>query len=665
MEKLKLLHIERTYREDIQGIRAIGAILILVFHVWVHKISGGVDVFFVISGFLMTSLLLRQYAERGEVDLFKFWANIIKRIAPSAYIVLLFTLLFGYFFIPSPFWKSSIHQVLYSAVHLENIQLIKLAVDYLAQGTPSSPVQNFWALSIQIQFYLILSAVFIFLTPLNKRVKSLLPLFIVFIVLFLSSFLYSIIETTNSPKTAYFNTLARGWEFFAGSLLALFLPHYKPSATAGRLFGIFGLLILFFGALFIPRGINFPGYIATVPVLSAVMLIVSGSQNRKTFTFKLLSSRWLVAIGGISFTVYLWHWPLLVFYQHYIGSKDVGILEGLILILVSIFLAFLTSKLVEKPFRNIKQKKLVYSYFIGVIFFFPVIAAGMVCREAVQDIQTARIDYWNNKEYGQFESRNIDITIYDIPNSDFISARQILPDVYYNDCHQDIFEPDVISCDYGDVESLKIIALVGGSHAAQWLPALDDIGKKEGIKIVTMTKSSCPFGVVEDSNESCEMWNDNIIFKLNEIRPDIVITNSTRSGVNGSKENIPNSYVDQWRRLEELKIDIVGIRDNPSFGFDVPQCLSINRNDPLRCAISRDSAYLNEDPSRQYYEELSNFISIDVSNQFCTDTICLPAYKDFIIYRDSHHISVPYVRYLTGWLSSELKKNKPGFFESS
>lgn len=215
------------YRNDIQGVRALGAILIMIFHIWVNKVSGGVDVFFVISGFLMSFILLRGYFKDNIINPFLFWGSIVKRIAPSAYVVLGVTLFVSYLIsVPNSLY-GSINEIVYSSLHLENLQLIRKSIDYLASDSTPSPVQQFWALSLQMQFYFLLPLTILPLAYVSKRVNSSMPLIYGVIIVVILSFIYSIIETNTNPTRSYFNPIARAWEFFLGTLTFILTSNIK------------------------------------------------------------------------------------------------------------------------------------------------------------------------------------------------------------------------------------------------------------------------------------------------------------------------------------------------------------------------------------------------------------------------------------------------------
>jgi peptidoglycan/LPS O-acetylase OafA/YrhL len=653
------------YRRDIQGIRAIGAILILVYHIWGNKVSGGVDVFFVVSGFLMTSLILKQYVMDGTINPFQFWAKIIKRIAPAAYVVLMSTMVLAYFFLPPPFWLEFVNEVIASAVYLENIQLIRKSVDYLAADTPASPVQQFWALSIQMQFYIaipLLISLGVYLSRFFVRLREsvLLPVFI----LFLASFLCSIFLTSISPETSYFNPVTRAWEFLAGSLVAIVIPWIKISEKTSSYLAITGFLGLLFGGIIIPASLSYPGYIALFPVISAVFLIISGFHHNKSHGIinRILSSRVMVALGGVSFTIYLWHWPLVVYFQHHTGSIEIGVVAGLVIIAASFFLAFLTSLVIEAPFKAFHGNRLMTSWLVGLIFFLPVFAGGFAWRGDVLTTQQEHAKLWRNKDVIPFlgDSIHVQNDARMVSKQDLISAHRILPRPYDYDCHQTRTNSEVTTCEFGDLEGQTVMVLVGGSHALQWLPALSEFGKSNSMKIINITKSACALGVLPSSNSSCISWNEQVLDVIASFKPQVVLTNSTRADGEYGVEYVPEGYVKQWEKLRDLGIPLIGIRDNPWFDFDIPTCISKNLQHAYLCAKPRSKALLDKDPATEYPNLI---VSVDLSDLLCNEDICPTFFEGYLMYRDRHHVSVPYAMFLREKLAERLINT--GLFEAA
>lgn len=299
------------YRDDIQGLRAVGAIIIMVFHIWFNKVSGGVDVFFVISGFLMTAIVLKAFFVYDIISPLPFWGGVIKRVAPSAYIVLGATLVVSYLISSPVIIQSLLSEIIASALHVENLQLIRLSVDYLATDRIPSPVQQFWALSIQIQFYLVFPFILIPLAYLSKKKATSAPLILGVGFVILSSFTYAVIAVQTNPAMSYFSPLSRIWEFFFGALAFLLVANAK-NIKYRNILGFLGLSLIIGGAIFIPRGAAFSGVVSLVPVVGAIFIIISGTSGGG-LTNRILANKFLVFLGGISFTIYLWHWPILIF----------------------------------------------------------------------------------------------------------------------------------------------------------------------------------------------------------------------------------------------------------------------------------------------------------------------------------------------------------------
>lgn len=647
-------YVRSEYRNDIQGLRAVGAIIIMVFHIWFNKVSGGVDVFFVISGFLMSSILLKDFFVHNTVNPFPFWAGIIKRVAPSAYLVLIVTLITSYFILSPVFLSTAIRGVIASALHLENINLIRGSVDYLSSGTPPSPTQQFWALSIQIQFYIALPFILIPLALLSKKKGDSLPLVLGVTIITITSFIYAVISVGSNPTGSYFSPISRIWEFLFGVLSFLFVSNFNRIKYK-QVLGVIGITLIVGGAILIPRGAGFPGFISLIPVLGAAFIVVSGTNGYKGIVNKALSSKALVFLGGMSFTIYLWHWPILILYKDYFGYQSLNVIQGLSIIFASIILAYVTSKNIEFPFKKIPKEKIVKNFAIGIFFFLPVITLAFafkhevssIVKESKLEIESKSSDTFSgDKVYLENATTRID-------RKTLLSVNKIVPASYTLGCNQENEGTEAKTCSFGDVKSSKEIILVGSSHATQWLPALDEIGKKENFKIINMTKSSCSFGVSETSDESCHEWNRKAVDKIIRMKPYAVITNSTITS-NNKEERILKSSIETWRKLDSNGIDVIGIRDNPRFNFNIPECIHNNRNssDSNTCSMDRADALLKADPTIQYKDIIKN---IDMSNMFCTETKCLATFDGKLMYRDSNHISVEFMYFIQDYLKENLR----------
>ena len=647
-------YIRSEYRNDIQGLRAIGALIIMVFHIWFNKVSGGVDVFFVISGFLMTSILLKGFFSNNVMNPLPFWGGIIKRVAPSAYVVLGATLIASYFITSPVLIGVVIKEIIASALHVENLALIIRSVDYLAADSPSSPVQQFWALSIQIQFYVVLPLVLIPLAYISKKKGSSLPLFVGVILIIFASFAYAVLSVKNDPAISYFNPLSRIWEFFFGVLSFLLVSNINKIKYRNVL-GVVGISLIIGGAIFIPRGAGFPGFVSLIPVVGALFIIISGSNGYKGLANKFLANKFLVFLGGISFTIYLWHWPILIFYKEYFSYSTVSLTQGLGIMVVSIILAYFSSQKIESPFKKIPRERVVLNFSVGVLFFLPIIVSAFILKHQIEStIEKSVIDF-ESKVIEPFPGDKVYLEkeVAKFDRETFLSIKKIIPASYTIGCNQEGKGTEAKTCDFGDLTSSRELVIVGSSHATQWLPALDEIGKKNDFKVINMTKSGCPLGALETSDESCSEWNERAIDKIISMKPYAVITNSTKTSPN-KKEFIPKSSLESWEKLASNGVNVIGIRDNPRFSFDIPECVYQNRDSKTSnlCSMDREDALLKSDPALAYSKIIK---SIDMSDMFCTDNKCLSTFSEKLIYRDSNHMSVEYTYFIRDNLYNKLK----------
>jgi len=242
-----------------------------------------------------------------------------------------------------------------------------------------------------------------------------------------------------------------------------------------------------------------------------------------------------------------------------------------------------------------------------------------------------------------------------------VTVRENLPEPYETDCHQSVQGADVQVCRFGSRSpDAPVLALVGGSHALQWLPALRTIASLRGVAVISLTKSACPLGLEEDRHPSCEDWNEAVVAELVAERPAAVITTATRPAETGVGDELPAAYVDAWRELSEAGPTVVAIRDNPWLPFDGPDCVARNLDDLDACSVPRDTVLSRQSPidADPSLGDLASFI--DLSDYFCAAARCPAVAGDFLIYRDRHHLAVPYVRALAPALEEALDAALPG-----
>ncbi len=345
---------ERRFRPELQGLRALAVGLVVIYHVWVGRVSGGVDVFFVISGFLLAGQMTRA-AERGAVDVLAYWGKTAKRLLAPTSIVLAGVVLASLAILPQSRWPQTVHEIVASALFFQNWQLAADSVDYYAAHNTASVVQHLWSLSIQGQFYLLFPLTVVLVALVARRVGADVRRAVTaaLVVLSLGSLAYSVVLTATSQQLAYFHSATRLWEFTLGGLLAvagsgLTLPRWVAIAVGW--IGVLGLVLT--GVVLDVEG-GFPGYLALWPVLCALAILLAGETRHRLGADRFLSSPVMQYLGNISFPLYLWHWPVLLFTLALTRQPDLGPEGGLVVIALSVLLAVMTRHLVEVPLEAV------------------------------------------------------------------------------------------------------------------------------------------------------------------------------------------------------------------------------------------------------------------------------------------------------------------------
>jgi peptidoglycan/LPS O-acetylase OafA/YrhL len=647
---------EKKFRPELEGVRTVAAFLVAVYHIWIGAVSGGVDVFFIVSGYLITTSLVSKMEKEGRIRLVDYGLGLARRLFPIAFTVLLFTAVVSIFILPQVQWKQVIGEIFASALYFENWYLAVSSVDYLAQNNQASPLQHFWALSLQGQFYIlwpfvVLAAYFlakkVFRTPVRKTMLGVL------LSLFVLSLGYSVYKTGVNQPWAYFDTFARVWEFSLGGILALLIPYLEFKKPASMILGWAGLTVICFTGLLLPVSTVFPGYAALLPTTGVILIIIAAENSTRLGVDKLLGSKAFLYFGGLSYGFYLWHWPLLIFYYALKKIETVPFIDGLLIIVSAFLLSLASVKILETPVRNIsikKSKKKLAAVLASLLIPLFCVNGGWAYYVAGQDEQR-----YDLKEYPGAMSISDDVKPASgkkpVPSP--LTVKEDLPAFYeMPECFSGIEEEKFTKCSLGDTnDPTYTVALVGGSHSGHWFPALEELSGDLKLKIEVYNKDACRFSTDDFDgllNASCMKWNEKVIEKLKEEPPDVVFTTANV----GAGDTIPEGYLEQWKKLEGIT-DIFAIRDNPAMEGDPPQCVE-QKKSIEKCSMPRDQVLSEGLPWENTEGIPANVTFFDSSKYFCDTSSCPPVVGNVLVYRDYHHLSTLYSRTMAGALRDPL-----------
>ncbi|WP_165980615.1 acyltransferase family protein [Macrococcus carouselicus] len=644
---------KKKFRPEIEGLRAVAAFLVAVYHIWLNKVSGGVDVFFVVSGFLITTSLLSKVRRNGKVNFFDFIFGLLKRLMPSAFFVLLTVIVLSFFFLDQNRWLQTIREVFASALYFENWQLAISSTDYLDQHNAKSPVQHFWAMSIQGQFYIIWFMIFtaavLFFKKQMKR-----ALLIIFSVLFAVSFIYSIYLTAVNQPFAYFDTRTRVWEFALGAILCLTITKLKLPAVFAAVLGWTGLLMLILCGLLLDVSTAFPGYIALIPTLAAVFILVSGENQSGFGAEKFLGQRFMVKLGGLSYGFYLWHWVILVFYKEIIGTGTPSIAGGLFIMLLSLVLSRLVTAVVERPIRTIKFSNQSWQMAgLLLIIMLPVLLANTAWQQYLHQHEKQADMLIGSESYPGAQAAtmdNVPVKPY-LPDDAAVATDKAEP--FLDGCQQAIKYQSVKICEYGQTEDYEYtIALVGGSHSTHWFSTLEEIAKKHPIRIVNMTKSGCRLTTEKFNYALCDEWNESIIDEIAKVKPDLVFAPAEISHFN--VEEVPKGYIEQFEKLNDIGIHVFGVRDTPFFAVNIPECIEDYGRDSEKCTVKKDLVVPDVTDWSKVRNKPTNVHYYDYTDYICPDELCRPVIGNVVAYFDKNHMTDSFGRTLAPAVEQDL-----------
>ncbi|MCY0904397.1 acyltransferase family protein [Arthrobacter sp. H14-L1] len=654
----------RKFLPEVQGLRSLAVLMVVVYHVWLGRVSGGVDIFLLVSAFLMTRQFVGKVERGAPLDLLKHWLHLFKRLLPAVVVVLLAVLAATYLWLPQTRWKEIFSEIWASMLYFENWALASNSVDYYAADhSVASPLQHFWSLSIQGQVFILWPLIFAAAALLAKvfRLRYRVLLTYVFGLVFLASLVFSIQETGSNQAVAYFDTRTRLWEFALGSLLALALPYLNFPRILRVLLGWIGIVAMISCGIVLEVDQQFPGYIALWPTVAAALIIIAGKTESPIGADRLLSSRPLVFMGGNSYALYLWHWPLLVIYLGVSGQEKAGWFSGTVVIVSAIVLSILTTRFVEKPIRDWKwaeSSKLRAGVVMAVSLALVAVPLGglQLHLDKVSMKAGAGSTPENPGAAALFAGYSPAASAKTAP---LVPALTDIADqwpVWDGGCTViDKSDESRTRCDNGnDANPAKTIAVVGSSHALMWSTPLLEMAKKNNWRVVAFTGGFCPVtdGTDADISPGCADYVRGALDSALELRPDAVVTTSTRAAHSlSTSEYLDPSWAGIISKVTAAGIPVVAIRDTPRFDQTPlgsgPDCVAKNLKDYSICATAKDQSFSAVSPTDALQEGLPGVSFLDFTPYFCPEDSCPAVIGNVLVYKDSNHVTRTYLSTLT------------------
>ena len=699
------------YRFDLDGLRGVAIALVVIYHVFVGRVSGGVDVFLLLSGYFFLGSQLR-YVDKPNATFNPWWPiwRTLRRLVPSLVLTVGATFLLVTYLTPQLMRTEFMQQITASLLYYQNWELARQNADYAAASAETSPLQHLWSMAVQGQFYILSIALALGLGSivrfLNRRQAAGVRKYSaqkiagpILIVATIASFAYASRFGMYAPGANYYDTWARAWEMTLGGALAIYGARLSIPQRFSDFFTGLGLFALVITGVLIADSTAYPGPLSLLPLGGAVLIIVGGG-GRISLALSSKKARWL---GDIAYPLYLWHWPLLIVFTSWAGQITPPWWLGVLIIAASLVLADLTHRFLEKPLRQAHKRPLADDMPVNraMATLRTPVGCGKAVGGALVGIATIALliapPLWMQSVHrGERTTLNPDLypgtmAYHGIPvpegvelQPDPILVGGIMPPTSTSHCfvakeadpdHYNFERVTGEPCEFGDLQADYKVYLVGGSHAEQWASGLDKLGQEMGFKLIPILRQDCPIELGPELSVSpeCATWSEGAGEQIIEGGADLVISNTTRpEGMYGhGPDMVPAGYVGFWDALAEHNIPFLGLRDNP-WGFDAEgmprefdQCY-IATEDPLGCGMPREKVYAPVDPAAEVLSRYDNMIAVDTSSWFCDDTHCPVVIGNVLVYRDMHHISnafadsaIPLLReYIAPFMAGEPQKQQ-------
>lgn len=659
----------RKFRPDIEGLRAVAVVTVVFTHAGLVFTGGyiGVDVFFVISGFLITRQLADEMETKKKIHFGKFYARRFRRIIPAATVVIFGTLLASWKWL-SPLRMASITQdAVFSAISGVNWRLAEQGTDYFQSTAAPSPFQHYWSLSVEEQFYAVWPLLLVISASLIGRlVGRQLAVVMSLLAVILASFYLSVTVTNVAAPWAYFGSQTRAWELALGALIAVTArPCSRLPATLAALATWLGMGLILWAVWSFTNKTLYPGSLVAVPVIGAGLLIVGGCAA-PPHSAETLLRQWPMQFGGrISYSWYLWHWPVLLILPAAL-QRNPSTTESTVAIATSFLLAVVTYYLVEQPFRrniglvHYPQRGIMVGTALAATSVAAALIVGMVvvipgggaepAAPVVALSPAAVVESTKTRTLPDNLAPPLERALRDQAD-----VRSCFTDYLGTSPNT---SPD---CVFGDPKGTKTLVLLGDSHAAQWAGPVFAWGRTNHWRVWFLAKSSCQAGVYPNYvvpilhrvYTECNKWRQDAFDFIRTIKPEMVVIGSLSKGVTIT----PAGMTEATLTLRATGARVLYIADNPYMDIDPPSCLAQHADDIQKCSVPRDAASLNTAPRLAEIEgtKAGGGEVWDPVPYLCAD-VCPSVIGNIGVYKDESHLTNTFTMSLLPQLGGALRQ---------
>lgn len=678
-------------RPEIQGLRAVAVLLIVGFHFFPERVPGGyigVDVFFVVSGYLITAHLMREVDANGRISLPAFWARRARRLLPASLLVLISVAVATFLIVPRGLWARYFSEVAASALYFQNWLLAGNSVDYLAANNSPSPTQHFWSLSAEEQFYLLWPILIVVALVLTRRSAPRGRRRMVFGILggaTLISFITSLVLTAQYPAVAYFITPTRAWEFGAGALLA-----FAPAVTRHPRFAFAaswaGVVLIAAAAFAFDAHTPFPGIAALAPTVGALAVIWGGSVRRTWSVTALSSWRPIQYVGDISYSVYLWHWPFVVLVP-FLTLQPLSTPVKLVALAITFVLAALTKAFVEDPVRRApvlirrRPRWSLLGALIGMILVSALSSTGLSAGLALTNPAPPAAPY-GAQCFGAAATAPMSNCPQIIPADWTIAAAFArldnkdpgVGDEGARGCQTGSSDGSkVYECRIGHYDDpVRTVALIGDSHANQYDAALATLSRDLHWNIVVYVRSACAgtgdpniyFTPRKWDAVNCADWGQKVtqavvsnsaidtVFANNYA--DVYFTGTATTSSDPAPIG-PEPYMAMWQKFIAAGKKVVVLSDTPRPNSNIPDCIELHKAITLCSAPAGTALHPNVMKDAVGKMNSPSVTFIDFSDRFCFDGSCPPIIGGVVVYNDDSHLTKTYSASLGPFIEKALR----------